>query len=219
MAMIDMVKEIKSDSWKPIVVRVSGLYGYGVDDLIKVIDDRFRELMNNGKLNEMLISRRVLEMRLYAYDLLEKSLSERRDLEKEVVNGRLSPQEAARRLLNAGKPRLDHVAIAVKNLDSAVEKFRRLGLRVSEPMIVEEQGVKIAMVWLGNTRIELLEPLNPGSTVARFLESRGEGIHHIALEVDDLDEFIKTAKGSGLVIIGGPSKGAEGVVVFIHPRA
>ncbi len=219
MSMIDMMKEVKSGSWKPIVVKASGLYGYGIDDLIKVIDDRFRELMSNGKLNEALISRRALEMRLYAYDLLEKSLSERKDLVKDVVNGRLSPQEAARRLLNAGKPRLDHVAIAVKNLDTAIEKFRKLGLRVGEPMIIEEQGVKVVMVWLSNTRIELLEPLNPGSNVARFLESKGEGIHHIALEVDDLDEFIKRARGAGLIITDAPSRGAEGIVTFIHPRS
>ncbi|ADY01136.1 MAG: methylmalonyl Co-A mutase-associated GTPase MeaB [Vulcanisaeta sp.] len=219
MAMVDMMKEIKGNSWKPIVVKVSGLYGYGVDDLLRLIDDRFRELINNGRLSESLISRRLLEMRLYAYDLLEKSLIERKDLESEVVSGKLTPQEAARRLLGMERPRLDHVAIAVKDLDGTIEKFRKLGLRVSDPVIVEEQGVKVAMVWLGNTRIELLEPLNPNSTVAKFLESRGEGIHHIALEVNDLEEFIKRVQEAGLVITGKPSKGAEGLVVFIHPKS
>ncbi|WP_243666803.1 methylmalonyl-CoA epimerase [Vulcanisaeta sp. JCM 16159] len=111
------------------------------------------------------------------------------------------------------------MAIAVKDLNSAVEKFRRLGLRVSDPIIVEEQGVKVVMVWLGNTRIELLEPLNPSSTVAKFLESRGEGIHHIALEVDDLDGFIKRVQEAGLTLTGKPSKGAEGIVTFIHPKS
>lgn len=194
LAMVDMMREVKGDSWKPAVIKVSGLYGYGIDELLKLIDDRFRVLVGNGKLNESLTSRRLLEMRLYAYDILEKRLSESKELENEVVNGKLSPQEAARRLLGMEMPRLDHVAVAVKDLNSAVEKFRKLGgLRVSDPIIVEEQGgVKVVMVWLGNTRIELLEPLNPGSTVAKFLESRGgEGIHHIALEVNDLEEFIK----------------------------
>ncbi len=223
LAMVDMMREVKGDSWKPAVIKVSGLYGFGVDELLKIIDDRFRELISNGKLNESLTSRRLLEMRLYAYDLLEKQLSESKELENEVINGRLSPQEAARRLLGMEMPRLDHVAIAVKDLGGAVEKFRKLGgLRVSDPIIVEEQGgVKVVMVWLGNTRIELLEPLNPSSTVAKFLESRGgEGIHHIALEVNDLEEFIKRIQEAGLVLTGKPSRGgAEGIVTFIHPKS
>ncbi len=140
LAMVDMMREVKGDSWKPAVIKVSGLYGYGVDELLRLIDDRFRELSNNSKLGESLISRRLLEMRLYAYDLLEKRLDESKDLEGDVINGRLSPQEAARKLLGMEKPRLDHVAIAVKDLNSAVEKFRKLGLRVSDPIIVEEQG-------------------------------------------------------------------------------
>ena len=219
LAMVDMVREVKGDSWKPAVIKVSGLYGYGVDELLKLIDDRFRELVSNGRLNESLTSRRLLEMRLYAYDLLEKRLVEDKELENDVANGKLSPQEAARRLLGMGLPRLDHVAVAVRDINNAVEKFRRLGLKVGDPIIVEEQGVKVVMVWLGNTRIELLEPLNQSSTVAKFLESRGEGIHHIALEVNDLDEFIKRVQEAGLTLTGKPSKGAEGIVTFIHPKS
>jgi len=220
MAMVDMVREIKGETWRPTVLKVSGLYGYGVDELLKVIDDRFGELMKNGRLDNTLRSRRTLEMRLYAYDLLEKSLNEAKDLESKVINGELSPRDAARRLLNYyDKPRLDHVAVAIKNIDEAARKFRELGLRVSDPIVVEEQGVKVVMVMLSNTKIELLEPLGPETTVAKFIEKRGEGIHHIAIEVDDINKFINIAKNAGLTITGEPSRGAEGIVTFIHPKS
>jgi len=219
MAMVDMVREIKGETWRPTVLKVSGLYGYGVDELLKVIDDRFGELMKNGRLDNTLRSRRTLEMRLYAYDLLEKSLNEAKDLESKVINGELSPRDAARRLLNYyDKPRLDHVAVAIKNIDEAARKFKELGLRVSDPIVVEEQGVKVVMVMLGNTKIELLEPLGPETTVAKFIEKRGEGIHHIAIEVDDINKFINIAKNAGLTITSEPSRGAEGIVTFIHPK-
>jgi LAO/AO transport system ATPase/methylmalonyl-CoA epimerase len=219
MAMVDMVREIKGETWRPTVLKVSGLYGYGVDELLKVIDDRFGELMKNGRLDNTLRSRRTLEMRLYAYDLLEKSLNEAKDLESKVINGELSPRDAARRLLNYyDKPRLDHVAVAIKNIDEAARKFRELGLRVSDPIVVEEQGVKVVMVMLSNTKIELLEPLGPETTVAKFIEKRGEGIHHIAIEVDDINKFINIAKNAGLTITSEPSRGAEGIVTFIHPK-
>jgi len=220
MAMVDMVREIKGETWRPTVLKVSGLYGYGVDELLKVIDDRFGELMKNGRLDNTLRSRRTLEMRLYAYDLLEKSLNEAKDLESKVINGELSPRDAARRLLNYyDKPRLDHVAVAIKNIDEAARKFRELGLRVSDPIVVEEQGVKVVMVMLSNTKIELLEPLGPETTVAKFIEKRGEGIHHIAIEVDDINKFINIAKNAGLTITSEPSRGAEGIVTFIHPKS
>ena len=219
MAMVDMVREIKGETWRPTVLKVSGLYGYGVDELLKVIDDRFGELMKNGRLDNTLRSRRTLEMRLYAYDLLEKSLNEAKDLESKVINGELSPRDAARRLLNYyDKPRLDHVAVAIKNIDEAARKFKELGLRVSDPIVVEEQGVKVVMVMLSNTKIELLEPLGPETTVAKFIEKRGEGIHHIAIEVDDINKFINIAKNAGLTITSEPSRGAEGIVTFIHPK-
>ncbi len=220
MAMVDMVREIKGETWRPTVLKVSGLYGYGVDELLNVIDDRFGELMKNGRLDNTLRSRRTLEMRLYAYDLLEKSLNEAKDLESKVINGELSPRDAARRLLNYyDKPRLDHVAVAIKNIDEAARKFRELGLRVSDPIVVEEQGVKVVMVMLSNTKIELLEPLGPETTVAKFIEKRGEGIHHIAIEVDDINKFINIAKNAGLTITSEPSRGAEGIVTFIHPKS
>jgi LAO/AO transport system ATPase/methylmalonyl-CoA epimerase len=220
MAMVDMVREIKGETWRPTVLKVSGLYGYGVDELLKVIDDRFGELMKNGRLDNTLRSRRTLEMRLYAYDLLEKSLNEAKDLESKVINGELSPRDAARRLLNYyDKPRLDHVAVAIKNIDEAARKFKELGLRVSDPIVVEEQGVKVVMVMLSNTKIELLEPLGPETTVAKFIEKRGEGIHHIAIEVDDINKFINIAKNAGLTITSEPSRGAEGIVTFIHPKS
>ncbi|WP_069807322.1 methylmalonyl Co-A mutase-associated GTPase MeaB [Vulcanisaeta thermophila] len=219
MAMVDIMREIKGDEWKPMVLRVSGLYGYGVDELIRVLDERFAELRSRGKLNETLKTRRLLEWRLYAYELLNKAIERSKELSERVANGELTPAKAALALLGNEMPRLDHVAVAVKNLDEAAEKFRKLGLRVSGPITIESQGVRVMMVHLGNTRIELLEPLGPETTVAKFIERRGEGIHHIALEVDDLGKFMEMARNAGLTLTGEPTRGAEGVVTFIHPKS
>ncbi|MFB6471048.1 MAG: methylmalonyl-CoA epimerase [Vulcanisaeta sp. AZ3] len=159
-------------------------------------------------------------MRLHAHELLDGIIDENEDLVKSVMNGMKSPLVAAREALGLGGVRLDHVAVAVKNAEDAVEKYRKLGFRVKGPVVVEGQGVKVYMVLLNNNaRIELIEPLGPNTIVSKFIEKRGEGLHHIALSVDDLESFIELARETGLEVVGQPSVGAEGIVVFIHPRS
>ncbi len=118
--------------------------------------------------------------------------------------------------------KIDHIGIAVKSLTDAVKVYENtLGLKVSGYETVEDQGVKLAMIPLGDSRIELLEPLHPESPVEKFMAKRGEGIHHIALSVDNIEEALERFKASGARLIDTvPRRGAHNSkIAFIHPSS
>jgi methylmalonyl-CoA epimerase len=116
---------------------------------------------------------------------------------------------------------IDHLGIAVRSLAQARGFYEKLGLTVVGEEIVEQEKVKLAMVPIGDTRIELLEPTAPDSPIARFLEKRGEGLHHIALRVDDLNATFERLKAAGTRFISDEIKvGAGGhLYVFVHPAS
>lgn len=116
---------------------------------------------------------------------------------------------------------LDHVAIAVKDLDQAVAFYQRaFGLELAEIEVVEEQKVKTAIFGHGLGRIELICPTEAGTGVAKFLEKRGEGLHHICIEVEDIDAALAELKAQGAPLIDQtPKIGAGGAkIAFIHPK-
>jgi methylmalonyl-CoA/ethylmalonyl-CoA epimerase len=116
---------------------------------------------------------------------------------------------------------LDHVAIAVKDLDVAIALYRDvLGLELAEVEEVPEQQVRTAIFGHGLGRIELICPTAKDTGVARFLEKRGEGLHHICVEVDDIEAAIAALKAKGAPMIDEtPKPGAGGAkVAFVHPR-
>ena len=116
---------------------------------------------------------------------------------------------------------LDHVAIAVKDLEQAVALYRdALGLELAEIEEVPEQQVRTAIFGHGMGRVELICPTVPDSGVARFLQKRGEGLHHICIEVEDIDAAIASMKARGAPMIDeSPKPGAGGAkVAFIHPK-
>jgi len=117
---------------------------------------------------------------------------------------------------------LNHVAIAVNNLNEAMEVYeRQLGLKLEKTQMVEQQRVKAALLRAGETKIELLEPTDKESTVAKFLEKRGEGVHHIALSVSDIEGHLSELKQKGIALIDEkPRVGMEGgKIAFIHPKS
>jgi methylmalonyl-CoA/ethylmalonyl-CoA epimerase len=116
---------------------------------------------------------------------------------------------------------IDHLGIAVKSLAQAKKFYRTLGLEITDEEVVESEKVKVAMIPLGDSRIELLEPTGPDSTVAKFLEKRGEGLHHVALHVPDLSHAVEELKASGARLISDEIKvGAGGhLYVFVHPSS
>jgi methylmalonyl-CoA/ethylmalonyl-CoA epimerase len=118
---------------------------------------------------------------------------------------------------------LDHVGVAVKNLDEAVRVYRDvLGLKFGGVQILTERKIRVAFFSTGNeTRIELLEPLDSDSTVAKFLETRGEGVQHVAVKVDNIDAALAEMRRKGVALIDDkPQMGAKGnKVAFIHPKS
>ena len=117
---------------------------------------------------------------------------------------------------------LDHVGIAVKDIDAAIVLWERVAKAVVEHReVVAEQKVEIATLRIGSLKVELLKPASPDSSVAKFLSARGEGIHHIALKCDSTQEELERAERSGVQLIDRQTRaGMEGTSVgFVHPRA
>ena len=118
--------------------------------------------------------------------------------------------------------RIEHVAVAVEDLDAAIGHFRDAwSLETSHRERVVDQGVEEAMLPLGDGFLQLISPVGGDSAVARFLERRGEGLHHIAIEVDDLPATLERLKSSGVSLIDeSPRVGGRGhSVAFVHPRS
>ncbi|BCW93122.1 MAG: methylmalonyl-CoA epimerase [Thermoanaerobaculum sp.] len=116
---------------------------------------------------------------------------------------------------------LHHVGIAVHNLEEAAGAYRALGLSVEKVETVESEQVRVAFIPVGDTHIELLEPTGASSPVARFLEKRGPGVHHLCFVVDDVAQAMAQARAAGLVLLDEtPRVGAGGSrVCFIHPKS
>jgi methylmalonyl-CoA/ethylmalonyl-CoA epimerase len=118
--------------------------------------------------------------------------------------------------------KINHLGIATKRIDEALKFWAdALGLENVHTETVDDQKVRIAMLPLGESRIELLEPTSEDSPISKFLEKRGGGIHHIAIEVDDIETSLKQLKDRGAKLIDeSPRIGAEGcLVAFVHPSA
>jgi methylmalonyl-CoA/ethylmalonyl-CoA epimerase len=117
---------------------------------------------------------------------------------------------------------LDHVAIAVADLDAALATYRRLyGAEPVSREVVESQGVEEAMIPVGGSFIQLLRPLGPDTPVGRFLERRGEGVHHIALAVADIEQALAHLRDEGARLVDEtPRPGGGGSrIAFVHPAA
>jgi methylmalonyl-CoA epimerase len=118
--------------------------------------------------------------------------------------------------------RIDHVGIAVRDLDQAIQVYeRRLGLRASGRERLQSEGIEIAMIPIGDSRIELITPLTPESTVAKFLNERGEAVHHVAYATDDVADSLRRAATGGAQVLDEVARpGAHGTRVgFVHPKS
>lgn len=126
-------------------------------------------------------------------------------------------------MLTPGPRRIDHVAIVVRDLDAALRFYRdTLGIAPSRVLEFPGEGVKIAFLPLGGpggSALELLEPSGPAGSVARFLERRGEGLHHVCLEVPDIDAALTQLQDDAVPVLDAvPRPTAEGRGIFIHPK-
>ncbi|MBD47611.1 MAG: methylmalonyl-CoA epimerase [Dehalococcoidia bacterium] len=116
---------------------------------------------------------------------------------------------------------IDHVGVAVNEIEASMGFFRdTFGIESSTITVMEEHGVKAALLMVGQTRLELLEPLGPETAVGRFLQRRGEGLHHLALNVNSVGRGLEVVKARGLRVIDRkPREGLTGMVAFIHPES
>lgn len=117
--------------------------------------------------------------------------------------------------------KIHHVGIVVRSLEAAYGFYRdTLSLPVHKEDIIQDQGVKAALLTIGESEIELLEPIDSDSGVARFLERRGEGLHHLCFATDDVARELDAARTKGLPLIDQqPRPGLAGMICFLHPKA
>ncbi|MBI2765694.1 MAG: methylmalonyl-CoA epimerase [Chloroflexi bacterium] len=117
--------------------------------------------------------------------------------------------------------KVHHVGVVVKSADEALKFYRdALGLTVTADRVIEDQGVRGVLLQIGNSEIELLEPVRDDTGVAKFLASRGEGMHHICFESDDVAKELTDAKARGVELIDqAPRPGLAGMIGFCHPKS
>ncbi len=117
--------------------------------------------------------------------------------------------------------KIHHVGVVVHSADEALKFYRdALGLDVTADRVIEDQGVRGVLLQIGNSEIELLEPTRDDTGVAKFLATRGEGMHHICFESDDVGAELEAAKAKGIEVIDQqPRLGLAGMICFLHPKA
>ncbi len=117
--------------------------------------------------------------------------------------------------------KINHVGIAVNSIDEAVKLYTEvLGLKVKDIEVVADQKVKTAIIPVGESKIELIESTDPEGTIAKYIEKRGEGLHHLALEVSNIEDALATLVNKGVALIDEkPRKGVENTrIAFLHPK-
>jgi methylmalonyl-CoA/ethylmalonyl-CoA epimerase len=117
--------------------------------------------------------------------------------------------------------KIDHIAIAVNNVESAAKQYQQaLGVDKVIFETVESEGVKLAILKLDNGRIELMEPTRDDSPIRKFLDKKGEGLHHMALATDNIEQEFQRMEGCGIQFLGKIRDGSEGTkITFIHPKS
>ena len=218
-------------AWRPPIVRTTAHDGGGIEDLAAAVARHAAHLDAAG---ERAGRRRAgLEARLL--EILREHLLEDlfadgdggpdlRQWGERLVHRWVDPYSAARSVLRSRglSVRLDHVGVAVRSVEERLALWRDLlGLPLRAIEEVPGEGVRVALLPAGGARVELLEPARADSTVARHLEKRGEGIHHLCLEVDDLDATVARLAAAGVALAGEAGRpGAEGArIAFLHPRS
>ena len=224
-------------AWRPPILTTTASTGAGIEELTGAIERhaghlagedgrarRRREGLQErflGILRERMLERLVAgdpggeELAAYASRLAAREVDPY-TAAREFMARRSDPVPAAR----PGSD-LDHVGVAVRRIDERLPLYRDLlGLELEGIEEVPGEGVRVAMLPAGRTRIELVEPAAPGSALERFLDRRGEGLHHLCFEVEDFDAALARLKRAGLELAGEESRpGAEGSrIAFVHPR-
>jgi LAO/AO transport system kinase len=217
----------RPDGWVPPIVKTIATEGSGVSDLKTHIDAYLERVRNTAPAFE---KKRESARHQLTWLLRERLVQSALDAafpgnELNHVLDRIArheedPHDIVETMLQSG--RIDHIGIAVRSISDALKLYEGiLGLKVSGYEEVAEQGVRVAMLPIGGTRIELLEPLDVNSPVEKFMSRRGEGIHHISVCVDNIESALERFKAAGARLIdASPRRGAgNSKIAFIHPAS
>ena len=208
----------------PAVVRTVAEQAQGLDDLIAALERhrgerRALERYWRDRVSADLSSglSRLLLPRLASGERLDR-------VAQGAVSGDANPYEFVADALApfaADAPRIEHLGVAVRSINQALEALQAFGFQPGPRIRVEHEQVDVVMLPAGDARIELLEPVSPESAIARFLERRGEGVHHVAVRVPNLDQAVAAARRKGLRLVHDePQVGAENYrYVFVHPKS
>jgi LAO/AO transport system kinase len=219
---------IPEEGWRPPVLTTVATTGEGVAALLAAVAKHRRRQEATGALQVRRRDRwrrdiiRAAEARLREQELSPAIAGRLDGLVDRVAGGALDPRSAAELLLARPRVWIDHIGIAVRNLDEAGRFYRDvLGLGVGPAELLPDDGIAVAFAAVGDTRIEFLEPATVDGPVARFIERRGEGMHHIALAVPDISRALDSAREVGFHLIDQePRLGAHGTrIAFLHPKS
>jgi methylmalonyl-CoA epimerase len=216
----------REDGWIPPIVKTIATEGRGVEELKTHIDTFVAKFANS----EQRLARKRAAARHQLTGMLQERLVQKAiaaafpgsaldHLVDRIARHEEDPHALVERLLGPSR-KVDHIGVAVKSIPEALKLYEGvLGLKVSGYEDVVEQGARVAMLPIGDSRIELLEPLQADSPVGRFLAKRGEGIHHIAICVDNIQSALDRFKDAGVKLIdSAPRSGAGGSkIAFVHP--
>jgi LAO/AO transport system kinase len=206
------------DGWMPEIVPTVANEGQGIDQLFAAVE-RYRERGEKSAHTAEIWSMRLREMlreRLLDKFRSEDFLAAGRD----VAAHKRDPYQIVKDWAEPGFG-IDHLGVAVRSIDTALEFYRdQLGLSSSPRETVAQERVDVAMLPLGGSRIELLAASSPESVIAKFIEKRGEGLHHVALKVPYLNAAVERLRAQGARLLNEPRQGAGGhTYVFVHPSS
>jgi LAO/AO transport system kinase len=216
----------REDGWIPPIVKTIATEGSGTDELRKHIEAYLQRSTNTPqRLSRKREAARQHLTRLLHGRLVQDALDAAfPGNELDHVLDRIARHEtdpyAVMDTMSGSNRKIDHIGIAVRSIQDALKLYEGvLELHVSAYEDVEEQGVRVAMIPIGQSRIELLEPLRPDSPVEKFMSRRGEGIHHISICVDNIESALERFKAAGVRLIDSlPKRGAgNSKIAFIHP--
>ena len=222
---------MRNDGWTPPIIKTIATQGVGLEELAAAISDYETYLQKeNLALSKSVENWQERLVEMLRDTLLEKSRAQLENgnlarLAAEVAEHKRDPyalvEEIAGDRGETLMTQLDHLGIAVKSLAAAKSLYEKLGLRVSPEEVVEQEQVRLVMVPVGESRLELLEATSENSTIAKFVAKRGEGLHHLCLRVPDLLAAVERLKKDGVRLISEEIKtGAGGHrYVFVHPAS
>jgi LAO/AO transport system kinase len=226
-----MLSLAPDDEPPPPIVRTVATADQGIEDLLDAAREARARLEASGALatKRRVHLRRQLETavrdRLMGRALQVLGPGELEEAVARLAERTVAPQTAAEEIvarlgLAEGGRRIDHLGVAVSRIEEAAAQWQALGFEIEGTHDVPSEKVRVAFLPVGSAGVELLEPTEPGSVIARFLEERS-GIHHVCVEVENLDVTLEEMKARGVAFVGeAPRPGAGGTrVAFVHPRS